>query len=142
MDEDSDELWEKFCTSQFRGEKRKKRESFREMYKRLSRQRDERLEALAKKYHKQKHQSDIVKKRVEKIDAVGQVVNGKMGKKILDVQSNALSIKESALKSRMKSATVASSSKAQSKYHKIKAVESKLTTCFSRAPCCTAHGQS
>ena len=117
-DEDSDELWEKFCSSQFRGEKKKKRETFREMYRRLSRQRDERLDALAKKYHKDKHKSDIAKKKVEKIDAVGQVINGKMGRKVVDIQPSALSIKESALKSRMKSSTAScSGSKAQSKYH-------------------------
>lgn len=117
MDEDSDELWEKFCTSQFRGEKRKKRETFRHMFRRLSRHRDERLEALAKKYHTQKHKSDNEKKKVEKIEAVGQVINGKMGsRKVLDVQPSALSIKESALKSRMKSATIGSSTaKNQSK---------------------------
>lgn len=115
MDEDSDQLWEKFCTAQFRGEKRKKRETYREMFRRLSRQRDEKLESLAKKYHKQKHKSETEKKKVEKIDAVGQVVHGKMGKKTIDVQPSAVAIKESALKSRMKSATNAAG-KPQSKY--------------------------
>ena len=44
--EDTSELWEKFCAKQFRAEHRQENESWREMWERCTKEREEKLNRL------------------------------------------------------------------------------------------------